>query len=386
MLLAELRAECEIQQKSIYLQNGTEVLAISSDYAGASGSNHGWVSYEEIWAVVSENGRRLFEELTSVPTRRNSIKFIATYSGFEGESELLMDLYKKAVGKDEHPDGQGERIHPTLPIYANREARIFCYWDHEPRMPWQTQEYYDSQRRMLRPATYQRLHQNMWTSGESRFIDPELWDQCVAPIREDPTGDLFVGIDASVSHDSTALVALKYAPDSDDLVLATYRIWQPSKDQPMDFEATIEFFLRRLQGSNARVERALCDPFQLHRTMGILQQAGIFVEPFPQTLPNLTLATESLLSRLSNRRLQVYAGAHNLRRHVLNASSTETSRGLRLSKEKQSLKIDGAVALSFAVVAAEKHGRPTSHDDAGRDDNRPYHQTWDSRFDWSYRN
>jgi phage terminase large subunit-like protein len=43
---------------------------------------------------------------------------------------------------------------------------------------------------------------------------------------------------------------------------------------------------------------------------------------------------------------------------VLNAASIETSRGIRLSKEKQSLKIDGAVALSFAVVAAEQTGKP----------------------------
>ena len=166
----ELKAECEVQQKNIFFDNGTAITAISSDYQGASGSNHGWVSYEEIWAVTSENGRRLFEELTSVPSRRNSVKFIATYAGFEGESQLLMDLYKKAVGRDEHPEGQGERIHPTLPIYVNREARIFCYWDHEPRMPWQKQEYYDSQRRTLRPATFERLHCNRWVSSENRLL------------------------------------------------------------------------------------------------------------------------------------------------------------------------------------------------------------------------
>jgi hypothetical protein len=55
-----------------------------------------------------------------------------------------MNLYKQAVGKDEHPDGQGERIHSDLPIYVNREARIFAYWDYEPRMPWQTASYYES--------------------------------------------------------------------------------------------------------------------------------------------------------------------------------------------------------------------------------------------------
>ncbi len=95
----QLAAEAEVLQKNIFLDNGTEIVAISSDYESASGSNHGWVSYEEIWAVSSEAGRRLFEELTSVPTRKNSVKFIATYSGFEGESQLLMDIYKKAVGQ-----------------------------------------------------------------------------------------------------------------------------------------------------------------------------------------------------------------------------------------------------------------------------------------------
>ena len=39
---------------------------------------------------------------------------------------------------------KGERLHPDLPIYGNREARIFAYWDHAPRLKWQTQDYYDS--------------------------------------------------------------------------------------------------------------------------------------------------------------------------------------------------------------------------------------------------
>ena len=93
----------------------------------------------QLWAYTSESSRRLWEELTPVPTRRNSIRFITTYASFEGESELLMGLYKQVVSKDEHPEGQGEKLHPDLPIYANRDARIFCYWDHEPRMKWQTQ-------------------------------------------------------------------------------------------------------------------------------------------------------------------------------------------------------------------------------------------------------
>ena len=45
------------------------------------------------------------------------------------------------------------------------------------------------------------------------------------------------------------------------------------------------------------------------------------------------------------------------------AASLETGRGLRLSKEKQSLKIDGALALSFPIVAVEKVGQRMDPED-----------------------
>jgi hypothetical protein len=41
----------------------------------------------------------------------------------------------------------------------------------------------------------------------------------------------------------------------------------------------------------------------------------------------------------------------------------ETPRGIRLSKQKTSNKIDAAVALSFAVLAAVQFGRPLSASD-----------------------
>lgn len=62
-----------------------------------------------------------------MPTRRNSIRIITTYAGWENESTLLWDWYKTGVAPDEHPDGQGERLHPTLPLFLNREARQLTY-------------------------------------------------------------------------------------------------------------------------------------------------------------------------------------------------------------------------------------------------------------------
>jgi len=50
---------------------------------------------------------------------------------------VLRELYLQGVGPEDHPDGKGEHIHPPLPIWANREARLVCVWDHERRIPWQ---------------------------------------------------------------------------------------------------------------------------------------------------------------------------------------------------------------------------------------------------------
>ncbi len=97
-----------------------------------------------------------------------------------------------------------------------------------------------------------------------------------------------------------------------------------------------------------------------------LREAGLEVEEYNQTLNNLTEATEALYSAFLTKNLRLYP-APDLRQQVLNAVSVETPRGIRLSKQKTSNKIDGAVALSFAVLSAIQYGRlPNSDSDEGR--------------------
>lgn len=254
-------------------------------------------------------------------------------------------------------------------------------------MPWQTQEYYDSQKRTLRPATFQRLHRNVWVSSESRFIDEQTYDACVFDSgRPDLSGSLFIGVDAAVRKDNAAIVCLKYADDSDQLVLADYKIWKPLPGQPINLEASVEFYLRRAYSNpNAHIEKILVDPYQMARSVQTLQAACLPIEEYNQTQGNLTEATEALYSAFINRNLRLYR-APDLRQHCLNAVSVETPRGIRLSKQKTANKIDAAVALSFAVLAAIRAGKPPPLNDVDRGNDQTYVQRWDSRFDWSYRN
>ena len=67
------------------------------------------------------------------------------------------------------------------------------------------------------------------------------------------------------------------------------------------------------------------------------------------SISNSALATQTLYDFLVNRKLRIYP-SQDLREHVLNVATKETERVFRLTKEKQTKKIDGCVALSFACA------------------------------------
>ena len=342
-----------LDKARIQLTNDSELKALASEFAGAAGSDHGLTSWDELWAYTSEASRRLWEELTPVPTRRNSIRLISTYAGFEGESDLLRGLYLQGVGPDEHPEGQGERIHPELPLYLNRGARLLTYWDHVPRMAWQTAHYYTTQRAQLRPTAYLRLHENAWTTSESTFIDGPLWDGCVDPAHYPAPPNrrlpVVLGIDAAVKRDCSAVVALTQAGDG-RWPLVKHRIWTPTPLQPVNLDLIEQFVFAMF--AQYDVLLVLADPFQMQSSIGRLAAAGVPIVEYTQTPGNLTMMATALSDALKDRQLQLYADAE-LRQHALNTVCVETRQGLRIAREKTSRKIDAIIALSMALVAAK---------------------------------
>ena len=348
----ELASRATVHAKQIILHNGTVIDAIASDYRGEAGSDHGLTSWDEVWGYTSESARRLWEELTPVPTRTNSIRLCTSYAGWEGESQLLRDLYLLGVDTTEHADGQGVRIHDRLPIYHNPEARLVVYWDHIARMVWQTEDYYRAQRRSLRPGTFTRLHQNSWVSAESQFITPDLWDPCIdrglTPLLSDKSHALFVGVDLGTKYANAAVTAVRREGDS--IILAQHRIWRPTRSDPLDIEATVEQYLRDLCERNL-VQEILVDPWQAHRSITTLRAAGLPIREFAQTTQGTTQMGQTLFDLLSGKNLRVYP-SDEIREQALSTVAVESPRGFRITKEKASKKIDVIVALAMSCVAA----------------------------------
>ena len=71
------------------------IAAVASDYTGAAGANPTISCFDELWGYVSEKSRRLWDEMIPPPTRKIACRLTVTYAGFEGESILLHELYKR---------------------------------------------------------------------------------------------------------------------------------------------------------------------------------------------------------------------------------------------------------------------------------------------------
>ncbi|MEW6325829.1 MAG: hypothetical protein AB1515_10645, partial [Nitrospirota bacterium] len=267
---------------------------------------------------------------------------ITTTAGWTGESVLLERLYQQGMA--------GQRIDDALEVY--RADELVMFWSQTPRQPWQTAEYYDQQRRHLRPATFARLHLNQWVSAESTFITPELWDGCLdqslRPLLPTKEYQLYVGVDAATKSD-TASVQAVYRQDN-RLHRAVGRIWKPSPGAPLDLEQTIEAYLLDLHNCY-HVERVLVDPFQMARSIATLKARGLRIEEFPQTVANTTRMGETLFDLIKGRNLALYPD-DELRQQAMNTVAIEHARGWRIAKERASRKVDGIVALSMACVAA----------------------------------
>jgi phage terminase large subunit-like protein len=327
-------------------ETGATITAIASDYAGAAGANPTITAFDELWGVTSERGHRLWDEMVPPPTRKIACRLTVTYAGFEGESALLESLYKRGL--------QGEQIEPDL----YEQHGMLMFWSHDFTAPWQTDDWREQMRGQLRPNAFLRLIENRWVTSESTFVEMEWWDACTDaaafPLVADQDLPIWVGIDASVKRDSTAIVACTWDDEFKKVRLVMHRVFQPTSASPLDFEATVEATVLELM-LRFNVREVRFDPYQMQSVAQRLQSAHVPMVEFPQTSPNLTEASTNLYELIKGTNLIVYPDAAT-RLSVQRAIAIETPRGWRIAKEKASHKIDVVVALGMAALGAVQGG------------------------------
>jgi phage terminase large subunit-like protein len=343
-----LRNSAKITANRIeFTSTGAAIMALASDYAGAAGANPTIVVFDELWAYTSERSGRLWDEMIPVPTRKVSVRLTVTYAGFEGESKLLEDLYKRGLN--------GEEIAPSL----YKQPGLLMYWAHEPVAPWQTEQWVEQMRRQHRPHAFLRHVYNQWVTSESCFVPMDWYDECVdvkaRPLLTDPNLSVWVGVDASTKRDSTAIVACTFDFAEKKIRLIWHRIFQPSPQEPLDFESTVERTLLELKRRFA-IREIRFDPFQMQATAQRLTATGLPMVEVAQVTSSLTESSTNLYELLKGRNIIIYPD-EEIRLAVSHTVALETPRGWRIAKEKARHKIDVVVALAMSALAAVQQGQ-----------------------------
>jgi phage terminase large subunit-like protein len=160
---------------------------------------------------------------------------------------------------------------------------------------------------------------------------------------------VWIGVDASTKHDQTALCAVTFDVKSKRVRLVRHAVFQPTPEQPLDFEATIEATLRDWC-RQYQVRQIAYDPFQMQAVAQRLIRDRLPMQEFPQSQSNLTAVSQCLFELINGGNLWLYPDAA-MRRAISQTAAKETPRGWRISKQTSAHKIDLVAALSFACYA-----------------------------------
>lgn len=342
-----IRELCTVRTGSykVTLPNQTFIEAIPIDPSGEAGSNADMVVFSELWGAHSKAQAQMWTEATLPPNKfGKSFRWIETYAGVAGEAPILERLYEQAVKL-------GRRLDDDLELFDDPGARLFCMWNTRPRLPWQTEEYYASERAALMPEEFARVHRNEWATGGANSFLPSiaLWDACRADVPPlDGHTPCVLALDAAESNDTFGTVIVSKL--GEQLAVRYVRPYVPSKGAPLDFDA-IEQDIRDLVQRYA-VQAIVYDPMLLGQTVRRLTAPGNAINtpcvPFPQGAARLE-SDKGLFDLITQRRI-VHDGNAELRAHVANANkkTDAESRKLRIVKRTYQEKIDLVVALAMS--------------------------------------
>ncbi len=349
----------------IELPNGSWIEAIPIDPSGEAGSNADQITWSELWGSNDKAKQTMWSEMTLSPTKQGqSFRWIESYAGFADESELLYSLYEIGVKNGDllWPDrlyDVTDGVPTPLELYVNKDARMLCLWNTQPRNPWQTKEYYAAEAAILPPNQFQRMHRNQWVSSTETFVPMQWWHACKRPDEAFPEIDkkrhpVIIALDAAVSGAALGLwIGCRHPDYPDDIIEIAAHKWEPTGvDHKIDFYGTperpgLELTLRRYISEYNVIEVAY-DEFQLHSFCSRLTKEGLaWFRPFPQGKERLV--GDSLFRDMIRERRYWHRGDKYMAEHVQNADAKidKEDRKIRIVKRSERLNVDLAVCAAM---------------------------------------
>ena len=352
-------------------------LVISSEASRAHGFHPDVVIFDELHTQPNPDLWRVLE--TSQINLADALMFAITTAGYDRLSicwsvheqalracedrtlapDLLAAIYAAEDGDDIEDPAVWLKANPNLDVSVVRENL--------------KAEVEKAKRDPAYMNTFMRLHLNVWTQQDVRWMPMAEWDACSGMVDELALEgrSCFMGLDLAQVSDLTAL-ALLFPPENRDsgvydvlmrfyvpeAVLrgrTDYQIWRDrglltvTPGSATDYAFVRDDIIRLASKYNVR--KLAYDRFLAGQLAGELKDEGLPIEPFGQGYRSMSDPTKGLMRLVLDRRIR-HGGNAVLRWNASNLVVTQDpAANVKPDKSKASEKIDGCVALIEALGA-----------------------------------
>lgn len=386
----EIAEMSEIQTRAILVPDTLSVYRVlSADVHNKHGLNPSGIIFDEVhtqptrdlWDVlVTGTGARrqpLTIGFTTAGHDRESIAYqlheyaIKVRDGIIDDPSFYVSIYAADPGDDWKDPATWRRANPNLGVTISED-----YLARQCRMAQEVPGYEN---------TFKRLHLNIWTEQETRWLAMDSWDACDGELAKE--SDLvgrkcYIGLDLSQTTDITAAVLVFPRDDGTfDVIPRFYvpaekaekrarrdRVPYPAWISAGHIRATsgnvIDYDVIRediLDADRLFEVRGVCyDPWNATQIALQLEREGVPTFPVRQGFASMSSPTKAFEALVLSRRIR-HGGNPVLRWMVSNASiEIDAAGNIKPSKRRSTERIDGIVGTINALSRATLPGEGTS--------------------------
>jgi phage terminase large subunit-like protein len=318
--------------KIIVRQTGASLEAMAADEASAWGLRPFFVVCDELpmWPTT-RGARRLWEAISSAVPKTGGRLVVAGTAG---------DPAHWAARVREHALAD--------PLWRVAET-------HGPP-PWMPEELVDEQRRRLPESSFQRLFENVWTSGEDRLVAEEDLAACVVlDGPQKPVSGMrhVIGLDIGLRRDRT--VAAVCHLEGGIVTLDRLGVWEGTRLRPVSL-GEVEEWLYRASSEYGAAE-IVFDFWQAAQLTERLRKRGVRMREYTFSAASVGKLASTLFQVLHEHALRL---PHDeaLLDELRNVRLRETSPGVLRLDHDSGRHDDRAVALALAVHRLVEKGEP----------------------------
>lgn len=375
----QLLRRVQLYRNSIYVpETMSAYKVLSADVKTKHGPNIHALIFDELHAQPNRN---LWDTLIAgIAARRQPVVFAITTAGFD-RSSICYEQYQYArkirdgIVKDDtylpvifeaDPDSdladvrQWRRANPSLDVTLKRS--------------FLAEEARAAKESPAKQNVFKRLHLNLWTEQEERWVDMAAWDRCnTAPVDAEALRgeNCFAGLDMASTQDIIALALVFY--ERDPMITLLY-FWVPeetavrrARKEQIRYDTWIaQGWMHKTEGNLAdydvireaikqvasmyRIREIGYDRWNASQLVTQLTNDGAVMVPIGQGFASMTAPAKEFERLVLGGGLN-HGGNPVLRWMMSNCAVTQDPAGnLKPAKDKSADKIDGIVAIIMALA------------------------------------